>query len=164
MSDSSFGMWLVNLLARLGARLPPLFPCAFVRNEADGAAVYEVAVSGKSLMVFWRLSGDENGMHEPTVKGGVVQGLAMLAVVNKAVSMWAPGRAVRKLDCDVLSGCIVRLEDTAVFTVRLKLVEGVHVDDKEERVEVSLCGLNRARGKPMKFMRQLVILHRRTNA
>jgi hypothetical protein len=155
-----FGERLIAFLARQEARLPTLFQCQRVDGESNQPSRFAVTVTGASLLVFWRFSGDVNEMHRPTERGGVVQGLALLAVVNRAISMWSPGLAVRRLSCKVSNPCLVRIQDTVVLTVRLKMCKGGH--GRKRRAVVTVSGPRRSGGNVVRFMSKVVTLHQRT--
>ncbi len=156
----SFQERLIAYLARNEERLPPLFPSRRVHGEG-GSSKFEVTVSGAALVVFWRFSGDVNQMHRPTRKGGVVQGLAMLAVVNQAVSQWSPGLAVKRLNCKITNPCLVRIHDTVTLTVQLKMCRGGR--GRKRRAVVTVTGPRRVGGRVVRFMSKIITLHERTN-
>jgi hypothetical protein len=151
---------IIPYLAHNEERLSPLFPSRLVGNN-EGVSEFEVTVSGAALVVFWRFSGDANQMHRPTPRGGVVQGLAMLAVVNQAVSQWSPGMAVKRLNCKVNNPCLVRIQDAVTLTVKLKMCWGGR--GRNRKAVVTVTGPRRVGGKVVRFMSKVITLHVRTN-
>lgn len=152
---------VIELLASMDADLPPLFPCQKLPDDRYGNVRFAVTVSGKRLLIFWRFSGDINPMHRPTSKGGVLQGLSLLAMVNAVVSTWSPGLAVKGLNTKVSNPCLVRLQDEVTLIVCVKMSRG-NKSGRTGRAIATISGPQRAGGSVKRFMCTSITLHRRT--